>query len=46
MSISPEVEGHQRLPFLKYYDVLKLQNRFTLELNVAKNTCYIKKYFE
>ncbi len=32
----------QRLPFSKYYDVLKWQSRFTLGLNAAKNVHYIK----
>ncbi len=34
--------GLQTLPCLKYYYVLKLENRFTLELNAAKNTLYEK----
>ncbi len=40
MSISPRSEGGwlQRLPFLKYYNVLAWEGRFTLGLNAAKNT--------
>ncbi len=31
----------ERLPFLKYYNALKQESRFTLGLNAAKNTHYI-----
>ncbi len=31
---------------LKYYNVLKLESRFTLGLNAAKNIAYIKIYFK
>ncbi len=43
MSISPGSEAMelQRLPWLKYYTVLKGKSRFTLVLNDAKNTDYI-----
>ncbi len=34
--------GLQRIPCLKYYNVLKWENRFTLGLNTTKNTDYIK----
>ncbi len=34
--------GLERLPSLKYYYVLKRESRFTLRLNDAKNTHYIK----
>ncbi len=30
-------------PKIKYYDVLKWENRFTLGFNTAKNTGYMKK---
>ncbi len=48
MSISPRPPGSgaqelQRLTCLKYYNVLKWESRFTLGLNAAKNTDYIKK---
>ncbi len=33
----------QRLICSKYYNVLKQESRFTLRLNAAKNTDYIKK---
>ncbi len=39
-------QGLQRLPFLKYYNVLEWENRFTLGLNTAKNANYIKKGFK
>ncbi len=35
--ISPSGKGLQRLICLKYYDVLKLEIKFTLGLNTAKN---------
>ncbi len=35
--------GLERLPSLKHYNALKQNNTFTLELNTAKNTHYIKK---
>ncbi len=45
MSISPwsGARGLQRLIFLKYYNTLKWESRFTLGLNTAKNMHYIKK---
>ncbi len=48
MSISPQSEarGLERLPFLKYYYVLKWESKFTLGLNTVKNTYYIKKCFK
>ncbi len=47
-SISPRsvARGLQRLPFLRYYNVLKWGSRFTLGLNAAKITDYIKKLFK
>ncbi len=36
----------ERLPCLKYYNVLKWENRLTLGLNTAKNTNYMKKKLE
>ncbi len=36
----------QRLPFLKYYNVLEWESRFTFGLNAAKNTDYIKISFK
>ncbi len=36
----------QRLPLLKYYDVLEWESRFASELNAAKKPHYIKKYFK
>ncbi len=41
--VYPGVKGLQRLPCLKYYNVLKRESRFTLGLNAAKNTDYRKK---
>ncbi len=43
MSLSPAsgARGLQKLPWLKYYNVLKWKSRFTLVLNGAKNTDYI-----
>ncbi len=35
--------GHQRLPTLKYYNLLKWESRFTLGINIVKNTNYIRK---
>ncbi len=49
MSISPRRGARliQRLPCLKYYyDVLKWETKFTLELNDAKNADYLKKIFK
>ncbi len=50
MSISPRsgARGFERLtlPYLKYYNVLKWERRFTLGVNDAKNTDYLKKRFE
>ncbi len=40
------VRGLQRLPTLKYYNVLKQESRFTVGLNAAKNRHYIKKCFK
>ncbi len=36
----------QRLPWLKYYHVLKQESRFILGPNAAKNTDYIEKHFK
>ncbi len=48
ISISPRsgAMGLQRLPFLKYYNVLEWEKRFILWLNGAKNTYDIKKCLE
>ncbi len=48
MSTSPQngAWGLERLPYLKYYNVLKWENRLTLMLNAAKNTDYMKKSFK
>ncbi len=35
-----------RLTCLKYYNEMKWESRFTLGLNAAKNTDYIKKHFK
>ncbi len=45
MSISSRsgARGLERLPYLKYYDVLKWENRLTFRLNAAKNMDYMKK---
>ncbi len=44
MSISPRGRAMelQRLPRLKYFNVLKRESRFTLGFNITKNTDYIK----
>ncbi len=44
MCTSPKsgTRGLERLPPLKYYSVLKQESGFTLELNAAKITDYIK----
>ncbi len=34
------------LRFLKYYNALEWESRFTLGLNGAKNIDYIEKFFE
>ncbi len=39
--------GLERLPYLKYYNVLKRENIIlALGLNAAKNTDYMKKGFK
>ncbi len=46
MTLSPlqsRARWLQRLQILKYYNVLEQESRFTLGLNAAKNTDYIKK---
>ncbi len=45
MSISPwsGARGPERLPFLKYYNVLKQEYRLTLGPKAAKNTDYMTK---
>ncbi len=40
------VRRFQRLRCFKYYNVLKQESKFTLELNDPKNTDYIKKKVE
>ncbi len=44
ISISPRsgARGLQKLSFLKYYNVLEWESGFTLGLNAAENTDYIK----
>ncbi len=46
--ISPRsgARGLQTLPCLKYYNVLQWESKFTLWLNGAKNTDYIKNCFK
>ncbi len=48
VSISPRCGAGrlQRLPLLKYYDVLEWESRFALQLNTKKSTDYIIKYFK
>ncbi len=48
MSFFPRsrARGYQKLPCLKYYYVLKWENRFTLEFYAAKNTDYMEKCFK
>ncbi len=49
MCLSPSQSGAgglQRLIFFKYYNVPKLERRFTSGLNAAKNTDYIEKWFK
>ncbi len=45
ISIFPRsgARGLERLPSLKYYNVLKWESRFTLGLNDAESAHYIKK---
>ncbi len=45
MSTSPRSGAReiQRLPSLKYYNELKRETRFTLELDAAKNAHYMYK---
>ncbi len=38
--------GLHRLSFLKYYNVLESESRFTLGLKAAKNADYIKKMLQ
>ncbi len=38
--------GLERLACLKYYNVLKCENRLNLGLNAAKNSDYMKKKFQ
>ncbi len=48
MPIFPKsgAKGLQKLPFSKYYKVLKWESRFTLGLNAAENADHIKKRFK
>ncbi len=48
MSILPKIDASvlQWLKRLKYYNVLKWESTFTLELNAVENTDYIKKCFK
>ncbi len=43
--ISPRsgARGYQKLQFLKYYNVLEWESGFTLGMDAANNTNYIKK---
>ncbi len=47
MSISPWSgdKGLQRLPFMKFYNVLEEKCKFTIGLNTVKNIDHIKKSF-
>ncbi len=45
-SLRNEAKGLHRWSFLKYYNALELESRFTSGLNAAKNTDYNKKSFE
>ncbi len=38
--------GFQTLPYFKYNNVLKWGNRFTSELNAAKNMDYMERRFK
>ncbi len=44
--LESRARGLQRLLFLKYYDVLKYENRFVLGLNAVKNSDYVTKCFK
>ncbi len=46
ISLGNEVRGLQRLPSLKYYNVQKWESRFSLGLNAAKSTDYMRKCFK
>ncbi len=46
ISLRSRARWLQILPFLKYFNVLEWESRFTLGLNAAKNTDYIKKSFK
>ncbi len=46
ISLRSGARGFQRLIYLKYYSILNLESRFTLGLNAAKNTGYMKKSLE
>ncbi len=48
MSVFPKngARGLQRLSSLKHYNILKREKRFTLKLDAAKNTHYIKKCYK
>ncbi len=41
-----ELGGSKDVLFLKYYDTLQWESRFTLQLNATKNTNYIEKWFK
>ncbi len=43
VSLRSGAKGIQRLPFLKYYNVLEWESRFVLGPNTAGNMDYIKK---
>ncbi len=45
LSIQSGARKLERLPCLKYYNVMKQKSRFTLGPNPAKNTDYMKKDF-
>ncbi len=46
ISLRNGANGLQILPFLKYYNVLEWESRFTLGLNAAENIDYLKISFK
>ncbi len=46
VSLQNGARGLKILPCLKYYNVLKQENRLTLGLNTAKNTGFMKTILE
>ncbi len=45
-SFQSGAKGLQRLICFKYYIVLKWKSKFSLELNAAKNSQYMRKGFK